>query len=342
MSGLTNFFVILLTWCAHFHTVFGVPEKDNCDDVPSGKIIKIRDLSDCQKFYYCYKGLKKPYQGSCPYDEAAGVHLYFNPQTSSCELARNAPQGCIGSEGKGDRNDFIAPRSEPQLTTEFPFTTTKSPRPPKLDDKNGLIIDCRQKGCGIFPNTYGSCNTYVMCINGEKVVKKCNAGQLFDVITQECQIAQKAKCWAEPNAGPHVRTRKLTDCPPHKFTPTPIETLQDGMVLHNPIVTNEGTWQSWMECPAGRYATGVNVRRMLLYKASDVRDHVGIISLSFLCQTPGGTENDTHINGFAPNTGTGGWPSYYMCSGAVVGFRLNSGKPEGWNGDKIGTDNVQG
>lgn len=348
MKTAINIFVVLLFWSGYVNLVDGTPERDNCDDVPSGAVIRMRDLSDCNKFYYCHEGLQKPYQGSCPFDEAAGIHLYFNPETTNCDLAQNVPQSCLESSGSdSDDAGEVITASNPEPVPEdeeSPVTPEKPVRPPKLDDKNGLIIDCSEKGCGLFPNTYGACDTYVACINGEKVEKKCHGGQLFDVETKECQPAEIAKCWTEPNAGPHAVPRKHADCPFHNYEPTtPIETRADGVVLRNPIVTNDGSWQSWVECPAGRYATGLYAwRRMLRQQGNVLVDHVGIISVSLLCQTPGGNEQDTQIESLAPNSPRDGWPLHYMCRGGIVGFRMNSAGPEGWRGDKIAADNVQG
>lgn len=330
-----NFLIPLLIWGTCVICADATPEIKSCEDVPPGEVLKMRDLTDCNKYYYCHKGLAKPFRVSCPFNRAAGIYLYFNPNTTNCDFYWNVPSSCFGP---GTGGGFTT-----TTTTESPTTTTKPPRPPKLNDENGLIIDCSRKVCGLFPNTYGSCDSYVVCINGEKVTKKCNGGQLFDVVTKECQPAQRAKCWAEPNAGPHTRTKKLADCPFHNFVPSaPIETMEDGIVLRNPVVTSDGRWQPWVECPEGKYATGVYAWRRLLQQGISLRDHVGIVSLSFLCQTPGTNEMDSHIVSATPNAPKDEWPFYYMCRGAAVGFRLNSVGPAGWGGDKIGTDNVQG
>lgn len=319
-------FVSILILVALVNFTHSTPEKPDCDWVKYGEVTRIRDLSDCTKFYYCQRGLP-PYRASCPTEGA--YYFYFIPETTHCDFASKAPKECFETGG------------EPATTTtEAPTTTTKAPRPPMLDDEPDFIIDCSRRQCGLFPNTYGSCDTYVVCVDGEKLTKKCYGGQLFDIKTKECQPANLATCWTEPNAGPHI-TRKHGDCPFHGYQATqPIETMSNGMILQNPMVTNWGTWGKWEDCPAGMYATGIYAWRRLLMQGWNSMDHAGIVSVSFICQTPGGNETTNIIESLAPNAPHDGWPFHYMCKGAVVGLRLNSVR-QNWR-DEIATDNVQG
>lgn len=327
---ISKYFVrIFLNLYALIQLVNARPEKPDCDWVPAGQVVRMRDLLDCTKFYYCIKG-QTPYRASCPTDPLFTT-LYFEPNSTHCDLVSRAPKSCFGG-GSPRRTS----------TTKAPTTTTKPVRPPLLDDKPDFEIDCSRKGCGVFPNTYGACNTFIICVNGNKLVKKCHGGQLFDAKTKECQPASQARCWKEPTAGPYTRNKLEKECPFHGKTPSmSVEARNDGIILQNPVVTNWGTWQRWTECPKGTYVTGIYAWRRLLMQGSQM-DHVGILSLSFLCQTPGGTETNKQIESLAPGAPRDGWPFYYMCKGAVVGIRLNSVKQHGWGRDELATDNVQG
>ncbi|ODM92902.1 Vitelline membrane outer layer protein 1 [Orchesella cincta] len=327
----------LLLFLLHGGDCDGTPEKATCDWVGYRKVERMRDLSDCTKFFYCILG-EKPFRGSCPWQD--GYYLYFNPNTTHCDFYEFAHKDCFGTGTGTGTGVYVTTTS----TTTLPPTTTKPPRPPPLEeaDETDFIIDCSKRHCGLFPNTYGACDTYVVCVNGERLEKKCNGGQLFDVKTKECQPAAQATCWKEPNAGPHLRRKSQPECPFHGMSPstTPLSEDKDEMILQNPVVTNWGIWQAWKECPAGTYATGIYAWRRLLLQGRN-SDHVGIVSVSYRCQTPGGNETDKFIESLAPNLPHDGWPMYYMCKGAVVGFRLNSVRDLGAGRDNIATDNVQ-
>lgn len=318
------------------------PEIPDCDWAGYRHVGRMRDLSDCTKFYYCVQG-QPPYHGSCPTalhngnkDYTGYYFLYYNPNTTHCDWRAKAPEDC-----------FLPPTKPAPTTTTTPppTTTTKKPRPPMLADDYDFNIDCRRtsQSCGFFPNTYGSCDSYVLCVDGEKHMKKCHAGQLFDIKTKECQHASNATCWKEPNAGPHHRHKGFRECPFHGNPPArPVETRKDGTVLQNPMVTNWGNWQKWEECPKGTYATGMYAWRRVITQGWTRTDHCGMVSLSFLCQKPGGNETNNFIESLAPGLPHDGWPFYYMCKGAVVGIRLNSVAQNGWGWDQLATDNVQG
>lgn len=323
------------------------PEKANCDWAPTGQVVRMRDLDDCKKFYFCIKG-QAPFRWDCPteYNWNGYYYLYYNPNTTECDWSFHAPDECFGPPGTG----VYVPGPPPTTTTTPKPTTVRPPRPEKLEYvKPDFEIDCKNplQSCGLFADTTGDCENYIICSNGQKQVKTCNGGLKFDAKSKECRPESEVSCWTEPTAGPHIKKPDPEECPFHEFPESEAIASRPGSIanmLESPVVTDWGEWGRWQMCPFGTYATGINTnRQMVTDEASGKTDHAGIVSLSFLCQKPGGNETKQVIQSSAPGIPKEDKvPSHYMCKGAVVGIQLNSVPENGWGKDQLATDNVKG
>lgn len=138
-------------------------ENSLCPEVDDpNNIIFIPSQADCERYYLCHNGEKKPLQ--CAPD------FHFNPNGNFCDFPENA-------------NCEVEPTPEPET------------------EPGEIEIDCPDTGVFWVPHPK-SCNYYFMCWDGQSVLRNCAPGLYFDSLNNRCDSPANALCTIIPSPQP--------------------------------------------------------------------------------------------------------------------------------------------
>jgi hypothetical protein len=163
------------------------------------------DPEDCQAYYHCSFGV--PHHQRCP------DGTLWNQEIKACDLPENVECDLNPTTPSEASTVVVETTSRPTTNTPIPTTPEGPTRPPNPCPPEGVV----------FIPVEGSCQDYILCVDGEPHPRRCPDGLLFDPIELKCKPKDEVDCGkvTNPTSSPSTPSQPETSANPDPSPTTP-------------------------------------------------------------------------------------------------------------------------
>ncbi|KAK2576108.1 hypothetical protein KPH14_007442 [Odynerus spinipes] len=195
---VSAFAAILAAVGADDTTILPVPTE--CPTVdPTDRTVHLAHESDCTKFYVCFLGEK--ILKDCPYRNAKGDRLHFNPVLQVCDYPSRAGCKSRAKSAKLLTTLSLEPLTERLTTTSTTLLTTivtpLTTAAPNVTPSISLSPTPNASTKITYKEHPCACHLYYKNVDGKTILQQCNNGLEWDHERKSCSTPGQKKCMAK-------------------------------------------------------------------------------------------------------------------------------------------------